>query len=112
MEKETKPKKTKDLAKVMAERFEKNIRAVLKEEAADKEKYKQEDYKSCKARAADMLAEAHNEDNKFLAYAILMHREGSHEEKRTLEKEALALNLQSSEIKIIEENATRGWWRL
>ncbi len=112
MEKETKQKKTKDLAKIMAERSEKNYKAVLKLEATDKTKFNQEDYKSCKARAADMLAEAHNEDNKFLAYAILMHREGSHEEIRTLEKEALASNLQSSEIKVIEENATRGWWRL
>ncbi len=111
METQKKEKKTKDLAKVMAERFENNIRAVLKEEAADKEKYKQEDYKSCKGRAADMLAIAHNEDNKFLAYAILTHREGSHEEYRTLEKEALASNLVEADIKIIEENAARGWWR-
>jgi len=79
------------LSKALADKFEKKFEGVFQKEKAEKDFLKQEDFVTCRDRAAAGIIAAVESVITDLGYVIAMHREKEHGDD-TLEEQASLLS--------------------
>ena len=95
------------LSRELSKRFRKEMQKILITEEKDSDKFNQADYDNCYGRAEAMVRAAAEPTIKMLAYAIAEHRECTHDESHTAEKEVLSKSMTGKEIDI----STKAWWK-